>query len=66
MEAFNIGDVILGKYKVTRILGKGGMGTLDQREIIHFGGFACGLIPARITRLTDASVRAMRGEAHES
>jgi len=28
LETFKVGDIILGKYEVTRVLGKGGMGVV--------------------------------------
>ena len=38
MEGFNVGDVILGKYKVRRILGQGGMGSVLEAENRGTGG----------------------------
>jgi hypothetical protein len=29
---FQVGDVILGKYEITRVLGKGGMGMVVTNE----------------------------------
>ena len=38
MATFNVGDVILGKYQVTRVLGEGGMGVVVAARHLEIGG----------------------------
>ena len=37
MDTVNVGDVIVGKYQVTRILGRGGMGTVVAAQRLDVG-----------------------------
>jgi serine/threonine protein kinase len=60
-EAISPGDVLLGKYRVERVLGRGGMGVVVAARHLHLGELhAIKLLGADAERVPDAVARFLR------